>query len=194
MSTDNQIDTDLAREYFGVDDEIQERRIALQMAYLRDSRELSEEQKTNFKAGVEAGLPKDGFRLELKLHRMKNKHARQLQNALDEEENDTRESAEAIRNALGDYGSLPLGAAAVEKAEGKSAKTPNADAPKRGRPKKTPANGDAPETTASSDPLSTLINDDVPGEKDLRPPFLRDKDQAAAEANAAALAGMKTLN
>lgn len=192
MSTDNQIDPVVAKRWVGeierkFDDLASERG-----SYMAACKEIRTQIGDLKDAAENAGLPKRALNQILKERVLE----RKLEALRDIEDEDAADLAEQLRTALGDFGDLPLGAAAVEKAEAKTAKA--GKGAKGGRKKKATTDDmtaeDAIAAAHKSDPLSTLINDDVPGEKDLRPPFLRDKDQAAAEANAAALAGMKTLN
>lgn len=118
----NTIDAELARKYFDRFDERDERRLTLQMEYLSACREISEEDKRDFKMGVAEGLPKAAFKLELKRHRLDRKHARQIENLLADEEEDTVELADLIREKLGAFADTPLGAHTVKEAESAEAK------------------------------------------------------------------------
>lgn len=181
----NAIDPDLARSLFDEDDEIEDQLLALQMEYMQKCKPFRAKQKEAFKAAVEQGMPKVAWRLQLKEHRIKRGAARQIENLYKDVEEDDVESADMIREAVGeDYASLPLGAAAVRRAEGKKpkAEAPAADTKKkgRGRPRKD-----------SAAPAAAPANDD--GDDDPRPQFLKDKDAQRQEDAAERLKGMKTL-
>lgn len=167
----NTIDPALAKRYFDEDDRCEAEILRLQIENMNAQKKVREDQKRNFKMGVAEGLPKGGFKLELKRHRLGRKHSRQLQNLLAEEEEDMIELADLIREKLGAFSDSPLGAAAVADAEAKVAK-------RRGK--------------------KSAALDDLAGSKDdadIRPRHLREKDAEQAEANAQALeGGIKALN
>lgn len=100
----------------------------------------------------------------------------------DDLEEDDADQVQILRDRFGPAADLGMFAAAVERAEQAEASKPKG---RGGR--KAKAKGDA---------LNSLIDDTPPSEDetDVRPPFLRDKDAAAAEANTSALeAGLKQL-
>ena len=138
----NSIDSDLAKSLLEEDDEIENELLALQMGYMRDCQPFRERQKEAFKSAVEQGMPKEAWRLALKEHRIKRKAARQIENLYAETEDDTRETVEMIRDAVGeDYASLPLGDAAIRRAKSEDVSPAPPDEPKapkkpRGRPRK----------------------------------------------------------
>ncbi len=117
----NEIDADLAKKYFGLDDECEAEILRMQMENMNAQKEVREKQKRDFKMGVAEGLPKAAFKLEIKRHRLAAKHARQNDNLVAEEEADVVELADVIREKLGVFADTALGAAAVESAEAKVA-------------------------------------------------------------------------
>ena len=181
----NSIDSDLAKSLLEEDDEIENELLALQMGYMRDCQPFRERQKEAFKSAVEQGMPKEAWRLALKEHRIKRKAARQIENLYAETEDDTRETVEMIRDAVGeDYASLPLGDAAIRRAKGEDGDAPPAEpeAPKkpRGRPRK--------DASASSANTIDDLGDDP------RPAFLRDKEAQRVKEAEERLAGMQALD
>ena len=104
-------------------------------------------------------------------------------------EDEDRDLVDDLRAKLKPVADLPLFGAAIEHAEaGSGSKV----VPINRRGKKAAESTEASPAPSGSDPLGSLVNDEIPD--DVRPAFLRDKDKAAAEANAAALAGIKPLN
>ena len=112
----NELDPDLIKKAFDVDDECEAEILRLQMENMNAQREVRERQKRNVKMRIQEGLPKEAFTLELKRHRLAVKQARQLANLMDEVESDVVELADMIREKLGAFADTPLGAAAVDKA------------------------------------------------------------------------------
>jgi hypothetical protein len=115
----NEIDADLAKKYFGLDDECEAEIMRMQMENMSAQKEVRQKQKRDFKMGVAEGLPKAAFQLELKRHRLDAKHARQNENLLALEEPDVVELADVIREKLGAFSDSPLGQAAIGDAEAK---------------------------------------------------------------------------
>ena len=172
----NVVNAEIAKKFLAKDDEAEAELIGLQMKYMQDCREVREQQKTNFKMAVAEGLPKDAWRFELKMHRMRMRFSRQMQNALEDEERDVVETAAMIREAIGeDLASLPLGLWAVGRADETDATAGDAKPkPRRGRPRKDSAVAD-PAPGVSGDVLATFIGggfDDAPaptGDDDAAP-------------------------
>ena len=169
----NDIDADVARKYFDLDDECETEILTLQIANMNAQGEVRERQKRNFKMGVADGLPKAAFKLELKRHRLEAKHARQTANLVDNEEEDIVELADLIREKLGAFSDSPLGAHAVGEAEAKLAK--------RRREK----------SNALDDLAARNDSDDA----DLGPRHLREAEAERVAENAKAIeGGIKALN
>jgi hypothetical protein len=130
------------------------------------------------------GIPKKALNTILKERDL----IRKIEALNEDLEDDDADQVEMLRNALGPYGDLPLGRAAVDAEErvasakpAKAAKPPKAG--KKGAPKK--------------DALNSLVDDKPPAEEDgvdVRPEFLRWQEEDRIAANAKAIQdGIKQL-
>jgi hypothetical protein len=131
------------------------------------------------------GIPKKALNTILKERDL----IRKIEALNEDLEDDDADQVEMLRNALGPYGDLPLGRAAVDAEERvastkptKAAKPPNAG--KKG--------------TAKKDALNSLVDDKLPAEEDgadVRPEFLRRQEEERIAANAQAIKdGITKLN
>lgn len=189
---DNQIDETVAKRWVG---EIERKFDDLETergTYMARCKSIRGQIKELKDAADSAGVGRASLNLTLEERKLE----RKKQKLRDDVEDDVIELAEQLHKPIGDLVSLPLGAAAGKREDetGKTADGKVVDIQVAGRGKKKGAA--APSTAGpSGDALSSLISDDIPEEKDIRPPFLKDKDVAAAAANAAAIeAGIKPLN
>jgi hypothetical protein len=189
----NAINADLARKYASLDAECDDELIALQIEHMNRCKEVSERRRRHFKSAVAEGLPKDGWRLELKLLRLKRKAARQIANILEDEDRDVIESAEAVRNALGEQLiELPLGKWAVAKAEkaekGEGAGKGAEVVPLKGRGRK---KGAPVDMSAESKAEALEVGED---DEDLRSTRQKEREAKRKADNEARLAGIKPLD
>lgn len=185
---------DLVNKYLGLDSDCDEQMIALQIEHMNACKEVSNRRKNNFKSAVASGMPKEGWRLQLKIDRTKRKAARQIANLLEDEEADTRESAELIREALGtQIEDLPLGKWAINQgAPSGNVVTMTPKAAGRQSGKKGPTKkGAEPDMSAESKAAAGDVADGE--EPDLRSTRQREQEATRQEEAKARLAGIKPL-
>ena len=178
----NTIDPVTAERFVGEIERCDDEKLTIKMENAARQKVVTDRRNDWVEQACAAGLPRAALKLELK----RRKKERELKALEEDAEADTVDLADQIRAALGDFGGTELGAAAVhavgETSLGQAAAAAiNGAAKKRGRPKKGGSG-------AQSDALNSLISH-INDEPDVRPAFLRDKDAAAAAANAAALEG-----
>ena len=150
--------------------------ISEQASYRGKCRPYRERISAAYEEGVAFGIPKGVLKAKVR--------ERDLQRKIDAIpgafEDDEKDTFEQLTQALGAFGELPLGRAAINtaaKAEGRPIiEEPAADKPKRGRPKKVAPSTDAvepaPPVVSGLDPKAVAENDD--------PTYLRGYDHAIA--------------
>ena len=205
MSHTNAIDPEVAKRWISEWERHDEEILTIKMENAARQKVVKDRQKEVLEAAVSAGLPREAFKLEIKLRTLARK-----QDALESDAGkETVDLAEQIREALGDFGTLPLGGAAIEAVEtlrhsnGTVVTLPK----RRGRPRKDAmrAPAEAANSNDGAAALDSLVNPvESPGapsevpfdtDEDVRPRFMREADETAAAANEAALvAGISKLN
>jgi hypothetical protein len=204
--TTNGIDPALAKQFVGAIQAKFGELLSERGSYMATCKAIRGDIKDLKEAANGKGIPRRALNLLLKELDLEKK----LKELRDEAEEDVSAITDMIREALGeDFSEMPLGNAAIQAAEAaKASKAAKASAqssePKRGRgrPKgsgKKDADKVASITSATAakgaEALDSLVDKGEPkDEADVRPKFLQDKDAEAAAANAAKLAGLKTLN
>lgn len=94
-------------------EELEREKLREKMTYMERCRRISEQQKELLDDAKSQGLPKNVMKGIVKLRDLQNK----IEAIADNFEDDQLQVFKDIREALGDFANLPLGAAAVEREE-----------------------------------------------------------------------------
>lgn len=144
----NAIDPTTAQRFVGELDRCDEELLTLRGEYMQRCKTVRERKADWMEQAADAGLPRAGLKHYLKERKLLAAVSFHRQEA----EPEIVETADMIREALGDFAALPLGGAAVEAAGGKEP-APKA---KRGRPSKKAAGAPLAGQDNGSDPLSKI--------------------------------------
>ena len=114
----NSINSESAKRFFGEIIRTQEQLDEEQLAYMARCKDIRERRTELLESADNAGVPKKALKAKFKQwiedRRIKQAEARKLAAIPDDSED--RDTFDALCAALGDFGELPLGAAALEKA------------------------------------------------------------------------------
>lgn len=105
--------TDKVRDFFGRIENLLDELAAEKGEYMERAREIRAGIQRVMLEAEEAGIPKREFKAVMKTRQLENK----LEAIRDGLQADEQETFDQIRNALGDLADLPLGQAALKKAE-----------------------------------------------------------------------------
>lgn len=144
----NAIDSTTAKRFVGELDRCDEELLTLRGEYMRACKGVRERKAGWMEQAEAAGIPRQGLKIELKRRDL----ARKLKTLESDAGEEVVETADMIREALGDFAALPLGGAAVAAAGG-AEPAPKA---KRGRPSKKAAGAPLAGEPDGSDPLSKI--------------------------------------
>ena len=115
----NAIDPTTAQRFVGEMDRCDEELLTLRGEYMQRCKAVRERKADWVEQAEAAGLPRSGLKVELKRRDL----ARKIKTLETDAGEEVVETADMIREALGDFAALPLGGAAVEAASGKAAPT-----------------------------------------------------------------------
>ena len=144
----NAIDPTMAQRFVGELDRCDEELLTLRGEYMQRCKTVRERKADWMEQAEAAGIPRSGLKVELKRRDL----ARKIKTLEADAGEEVVETADMIRDALGDFAALPLGGAAVVAAGGKD-ETPKA---KRGRPSKKAAGAPLAGQDDGTDPLSKI--------------------------------------
>lgn len=109
----NRANADEMASFIDKFEELEREKLREKMAYMERCRRITEQQKELLDDGKAQGLPKNVVKAVAKARELE----RKAKNLLDDLEDDQQQIFKDIREALGDYADLPLGAAAVAREE-----------------------------------------------------------------------------
>ena len=144
----NAIDPTTAQRFVGELDRCDEELLTLRGQYMQRCKTVRERKADWMEQAEAAGIPRSGLKVELKRRAL----ALKLKTLESDAGEEVVETADMIREALGSFADMPLGAAAVE-AAGDRGSAPKA---KRVRPSKKAAGAPLAGQDDGSDPLSKI--------------------------------------
>ena len=144
----NAIDPTTAQRFVGELDRCDEELLTLRGEYMQRCKNVRERKADWMEQAEAAGIPRSGLKVELKRRDL----ARKIKTLEADAGEEVVETADMIREALGSFADMPLGAAAVDAAGGNEA-APKA---KRGRPSKKAAGAPLAGQDDGTDPLSKI--------------------------------------
>ena len=144
----NAIDPTMAQRFVGELDRCDEELLTLRGEYMQRCKTVRERKADWMEQAEAAGIPRSGLKVELKRRDL----ARKIKTLEADAGEEVVETADMIREALGSFADMPLGAAALEAAGGNEA-APKA---KRGRPSKKAAGAPLAGQDDGTDPLSKI--------------------------------------
>ena len=144
----NAIDPTTAQRFVGELDRCDEELLELRGEYMQRCKTVRERKADWMEQAEAAGIPRSGLKVELKRRDL----ARKIKTLEADAGEEVVETADMIREALGSFADMPLGAAALEAAGGNEA-APKA---KRGRPSKKAAGAPLAGQDDGTDPLSKI--------------------------------------
>ncbi len=144
----NAIDPTTAQRFVGELDRCDEELLKLRGEYMQRCKTVRERKADWMEQAEAAGIPRAGLKIELKRRDL----LRKIKTFEADAGEEVVETADMIREALGDFAALPLGGAAVVAAGAKD-ETPK---PKRGRPSKKAAGAPLAGQDDGTDPLSKI--------------------------------------
>ena len=144
----NAIDPTTAQRFVGELDRCDEELLTLRGEYMQRCKTVRERKADWMEQAEAAGIPRSGLKVELKRRDL----ARKIKTLEADAGEEVVETADMIREALGSFADMPLGAAALEAVGGKEP-APKA---KRGRPSKKAAGAPLAGQDDGTDPLSKI--------------------------------------